>query len=69
MSNKFHLSDPLNVEGWEIVETLERFTLYDEFAHRIQDALELIREGQEHWMNHQKKMGSGPLTPFVYLAM
>ena len=54
MSNRFYLSDPLNAEGWEIVETLERFTLYDEFAHRIEDALELIREGQEHWMDHQK---------------
>lgn len=54
MSNRLYLSDPLNVEGWEIVETLERFTLYDEFANRIEDALELILEGQEHWMDHQK---------------
>lgn len=54
MSNRFHLSDPLNIEGWEIVETFERFTLYEEFAERIDDALDLIRNGQEHWASHLK---------------
>jgi hypothetical protein len=53
MSKEFYLSAPLNIEGWEVVETLERFTLYDEFADRIDDALELIRLGQEHWLSHQ----------------
>ncbi|WP_053269845.1 hypothetical protein [Pseudomonas chlororaphis] len=46
------MSAPLNIEGWEIVETFERFTLYDEFAERIDVALELILEGQEHWASH-----------------
>lgn len=52
MNNKFYLSAPLNIEGWEILETFERFTLYDEFAERIDSALELILEGQEHWASH-----------------
>ncbi len=54
MNRKFHVGAPLNIEGWEIVETLEQFTLYDEFADRIDTALELIREGQELWGSHQK---------------
>ena len=49
----FYLSAPLEIEGWEIVETFERFTLYDEFADRIDEALELIRQGQEQWASHQ----------------
>jgi hypothetical protein len=52
LNKKFYLSAPLNIEGWEIVETFERFTLYDEFAERIDGALELILEGQEHWASH-----------------
>ncbi|AZC77960.1 hypothetical protein C4K31_5081 [Pseudomonas chlororaphis subsp. piscium] len=52
MDREFYLSAPLNIEGWEIVETFERFTLYDEFAERIDVALELILEGQEHWASH-----------------
>ncbi len=52
LNRKFYLSAPLNIEGWEIVETFERFTLYNEFAERIDDALELILEGQEHWASH-----------------
>lgn len=52
MNKKFYLSAPLNIEQWEIVETFERFTLCDEFGDRIEDALELIREGQEHWSSH-----------------
>lgn len=52
LNKKFYLSAPLNIEGWEVVETFERFTLYDEFAERIDDALELILEGQEHWVSH-----------------
>jgi hypothetical protein len=52
LNRKFYLSAPLNIEGWEVVETFERFTLYDEFAERIDDALELILEGQEHWAGH-----------------
>ncbi|AZD10308.1 hypothetical protein C4K26_4929 [Pseudomonas chlororaphis] len=52
MDREFYLSSPLNIEGWEIVETFERFTLYDEFAERIDVALELILEGQEHWASH-----------------
>lgn len=55
MSKKFYLSAPLDIEGWEVFETLERFTLYDEFSDRIDDALELIREGQEHWAGHMKE--------------
>ncbi|MCF5776770.1 hypothetical protein GIV40_06695 [Pseudomonas poae] len=47
------MSAPLEIEGWEIVETFERFTLYDEFADRIDEALELIRQGQEQWASHQ----------------
>jgi len=50
---KFYLSAPLDIEGWEVVETLERFTLYDEFVDRIDDALEVIRQCQEHWLSHQ----------------
>ena len=53
VSNKFYLGAPLDIEGWEVVETLERFTLYDEFVDRIDDALEVIRQGQEHWLSHQ----------------
>lgn len=53
MSKNFYLSAPLDIEGWEVVETLKRFTLYDEFSERINDALELIRQGQEHWASHQ----------------
>lgn len=49
----FYLSAPLEIEGWEIIETFERFTLYDEFADRIDEALELIRQGQEQWASHQ----------------
>jgi len=52
LSRAFYLSDPLYIEGWEIVETFERFTLYDEFAERIDIALGLILEGQEHWASH-----------------
>lgn len=54
MNRKFYLSAPLNIEGWEIVETFERFTLYDEFAERIDGALELILEGKEYWASHLK---------------
>lgn len=52
MDREFYLSSPLNTEGWEIIETFERFTLYDEFAERIDAALELIQEGREHWAIH-----------------
>ncbi|QUE89687.1 hypothetical protein [Pseudomonas sp. SCA2728.1_7] len=54
LNRQFYLSAPLDIEGWEVVEKFERFTLYDEFADRIDDALELIAEGQEHWTSHLK---------------
>jgi hypothetical protein len=52
LDREFYLSSPLNIEGWEVIETFERFTLYDEFAERIDAALELIQEGREHWAIH-----------------
>jgi hypothetical protein len=54
LRREFYVSDPLNIEGWEMLETFEQFMLYDEFADRIDTALELIREGQEHWGSHQR---------------
>ncbi|PCR98008.1 hypothetical protein CP336_05370 [Pseudomonas fluorescens] len=54
MSNRFYLSAPLDIDDWEVVEALEHLALYDEFAERINDALQLIREGQQHWANHQQ---------------
>jgi hypothetical protein len=53
LSSKFYLSSSLDIDGWEIVEALEHLALYDEFAERIDAALELIRKGQQHWANHQ----------------
>lgn len=57
MSNKFYLRVPLDIDGWEDIEALEHLTLYDEFAERIDDAVELIREGQQHWASHQDDGG------------
>jgi hypothetical protein len=54
MSNRFYLSAPLDIDDWEVVEALEHLALYDEFAERLHDALQLIREGQQHWANHQQ---------------
>ncbi|WP_207867133.1 hypothetical protein [Pseudomonas sp. 58(2021)] len=54
LKEKFYLSAPLDIEGWEVAEMFEGFTLYDEFSYRIDDALELIRQGQEHWGSHQQ---------------
>jgi hypothetical protein len=48
------LNAPLDIDDWEVVEALEHLALYDEFAERLYDALQLIREGQQHWSNHQQ---------------
>lgn len=57
MSNKFYLNVPLDLEGWESVEALEHLTLYEEFSERIDNLVELIREGQQHWADHQDDAG------------
>ncbi|MCU7650737.1 hypothetical protein [Pseudomonas piscis] len=54
MSNHLYLDAPLDIDGWEIVEPLENLELYEEFSERIDDALELIREGQHYWASHQE---------------
>lgn len=57
MSNRLYLSAPLDVEGWESIEALEYVTLYEEFAERINDLVEFIREGERHWASHQNEDG------------
>lgn len=57
MSNRLYLSVPLDCEDWENIEALEYLTLYEEFAERIDDIVELMREGQQHWADHQSDAG------------
>ena len=57
MSNRFYLSAPLDLEGWESIEALQYLTLYEEFAQRIDNIVQLIREGQQHWGDHQNEAG------------
>lgn len=57
MNNRFYLNAPLDVEDWENIEALEYLTLYEEFAERIDNIVELIREGQQHWADHQNEAG------------
>ncbi|MFU4908335.1 hypothetical protein ACM7ZU_12400 [Pseudomonas aeruginosa] len=57
MDNRLYLNAPLEIEGWEIVETLEHLTLFCEFRERIEDALELIQFGQKHWQGHMHHDG------------
>jgi hypothetical protein len=68
VSNRFYLRVPLDVYGWEDIEALEHLALYDEFAERIDDAVELIREGQQHWVGHQDDGGEWSFDAVRVLA-
>ncbi|WDG47194.1 hypothetical protein [Pseudomonas chlororaphis] len=57
MSNRFYLSAPLDIDDWGNIYDLEHLALYEEFAERIDAAVELIREGKQHWANHQDDIG------------
>ena len=57
MSNRFYLSAPLDIDGWRNIDALEHLALYEEFAERIDAAVELILEGEQHWANHQDDAG------------
>lgn len=52
MNDPLYLSSPLGVEGWEVIEQLEGFALFEEFRERIEDALTVIHEGQALWVDH-----------------
>lgn len=57
LSSPYYLAAPLEIEEWEVIETLEQYVLYDEFAERIDYALQLLEEGQRHWQEHQSPDG------------
>ncbi|WP_141133408.1 hypothetical protein [Pseudomonas segetis] len=57
MISPYYLASPLDIEAWEVIETLEQYVLYDEFAERIEYALQLLEEGQRHWQEHQSPDG------------
>lgn len=54
MSNRFRVATPLDVDGWEITEALENYALFDEFAERLDTAIDLLHEGQALWRDHLK---------------
>lgn len=47
------ISAPLDVEGWEVVESLEDYALYPEYEARIDECLQLIAEGQAFWQPYR----------------
>lgn len=47
------ISAPLDVEGWEVVESLEDYALYPEYAARIDECLQLIADGQAFWQPYR----------------
>jgi len=53
MSNKFYLNAPIDGDGWEHIETLQHLALYSEFEERIDDIVELIEDGEQHWAEHR----------------
>ncbi len=52
MTNRLYLASPLEIEEWEIVEHLEQYTLYDEFAARIEKATSLVEQGKAYWIEY-----------------
>lgn len=54
MSDRFRVATPLDVDGWEITEALENYALFDEFAERLDTAIDLLHEGQALWRDHLK---------------
>lgn len=54
MADRFRIHAPLEVDGWEIIDALEEYTLFDEFADRIETATGLLYEGQSLWREHLK---------------
>lgn len=57
MSNRFYLGAPIDADGWANLETLRYASLYNEFAERIEDIIELIRDGEQHWADHRNDEG------------
>jgi len=54
VSDRFRVATPLEVDGWEITEALENYALFDEFAERLDTAINLLHEGQALWRDHLK---------------
>lgn len=52
MNDRLYLGSPLGIEGWEVIERLEGFALFEEFRERLEDALAVIHEGQALWADH-----------------
>ena len=57
MTNRLYLASPLEIEEWEIVEHLEQYTLYDEFAERVEKATRLLEQGKAYWKEHRSEEG------------
>ena len=57
MSNRFYLGAPIDADGWANLETLKYTSLYNEFEERIEDIIELIRDGEQHWADHRNDEG------------
>jgi hypothetical protein len=57
MSNRFYLGAPIDADGWANLETLKYASLYSEFEERIEDIIELIRDGEQHWADHRNDEG------------
>lgn len=53
MSNKFYLNAPIDGDGWEHIERLQHLALYSEFEEHIDDIVELIEDGEQHWAEHR----------------
>lgn len=57
MSGSLYIGVPLGIDGWEIIESLEHFTLFGEYRSGIEDAIRLLQEGQGCWQSHLSEDG------------
>lgn len=57
MSNRFYLGAPIDADGGANLERLKHSSLHNEFAERIEDIIELIRDGEQHWADHRNDEG------------
>lgn len=66
MSERLHLAMPLEVDGWEVIESLEGLSLFDFDGYRdlTNDAIAVLHEVQGIWREHRGEDGewSGQAT-------
>lgn len=62
MSERLLITSPLEVDGWEVIESLEELSLFEFDGYRdlSNDAIALLNEVQSMWREHQNADGEWP---------